>query len=170
MPDAASVKLVVFDVDGVLTDGSIFVGDTGAEFKRFHVRDGLAIQAATSVGLKVGVISARSTPAVTLRMNELKIENVIQGMRDKGEGLDKLCSRAQVDLEDTAYLGDDLYDLPAMVRCGYPMAVADAAEEVRTAASYVTRAAGGRGAVREAVEHILKAQGLWDAVLERYGI
>lgn len=165
-----SIKLIIFDVDGVLTDGAIIVNDQGVESKHFHVRDGFAIRAAMSVGLKIGVLTGRSSRCVNLRMTEIGVDLLLQGAKDKAVGLETLCQRAGVDLEETAYVGDDLVDLPAMLRCGYPIAVADAVAEVRDEASYVTAAPGGRAAAREVIEHILKAQGRWDEVLEQYGV
>ncbi len=166
----SSIKLLVFDVDGVLTDGSIVVDDHGVESKRFHVRDGFAIRAAMSLGLKVGVLTGRSARAVTLRVAELGIDLFIQQVREKANGFKTLCQLAGVALEDTAYLGDDLVDLPAMLLSGYPMAVADAVTEVRLEAQFVTNAPGGHAAAREAIEHILKAQGRWDQVTDRYTV
>lgn len=168
MSDPASVKLIVFDVDGVLTDGTIIVDDTGRESKRFHVRDGFAMRAAISVGVKVAVLTGRSSRAVTLRMMDLGIDLFLQGVHDKAAGLETLCRMAEVDPADTAYLGDDLIDLPAMRQCGYPMAVADASPPVREIAKYTTAQPGGHAAARDAIEHILKAQNLWDEVVKRY--
>jgi len=170
MSELSAIKLLIFDVDGVLTDGSIIVNDQGIESKRFHVRDGFAMKAAMSLGLQVGVLTGRSTRAVTLRMIDLGIDLLIQGVADKAIGFETLCQQARVDPEEAAYLGDDLIDLPAMLRSGYPMAVADAVQEVRTEARYVTRVPGGHAAARDAIEHILKAQGRWDEVVEQYAI
>ena len=166
----SNISLIVFDVDGVLTDGSVIVNDLGVEAKRFFVRDGFAMRAAMTLGVQIGVITGRTSRTVTLRMTELGVTLVHQGMKDKAMALETLCQRAGVTLEETAYMGDDLIDLPAMVRCGYPMAVADAVEEVQAVARYVTEASGGRGAAREAIEHILKAQSRWDELVEQYGV
>lgn len=168
MPTLDTIKFIVFDVDGVLTDGAIIVDDHGIESKRFHVRDGFGLKAAMLGGLKVGVLTGRSTRAVALRMIELGIDLLAQGVSDKRIGLEQLCQRAGVLPEETAYVGDDLIDLPAMMLCGYAVAVADAVAEVREQAAFVTAAAGGRGAAREAIEHVLKAQGKWDEVIDRY--
>lgn len=170
MGQPKDIQLLVLDVDGVLTDGSIYVNDDGLEMKRFHVRDGLAISAAQRVGLKIGILSGRSTRAVTLRMQQLQVQYLLQGCKDKEQGLEDLCAQAHVDLSKAAYLGDDLIDLRAMLRCGYPMAVADAVEEVRREAKYVTQAHGGHGAVREAIEMLLKAQNRWDKLVDTYVI
>lgn len=170
MPNPKVIKLIVFDVDGVLTDGSVIVDGDGREYKRFHVRDGLAIKAAMALGLKVGVLSGRASRAVSMRMADLGVKLVVQGADSKAIAFETLCQQAGVLPEQTAFVGDDLIDLPAMVRCGYPMAVANAVHEVRAAAAYVTQAPGGHAAGREAIEHLLDAQGLWDQVVERYGI
>jgi len=122
------------------------------------------------VGLKVGILTSRASRAVTLRMIELGIDLVMQGARNKLVGLETLCQRAEVPPESTAFVGDDLLDLPALTRCGYPIAVADAVAEVREAASYTTSAPGGRGAAREAIEHILKKQNLWAQVVKHYSL
>jgi 3-deoxy-D-manno-octulosonate 8-phosphate phosphatase (KDO 8-P phosphatase) len=164
------IQMIVFDVDGVLTDGSITIDDAGQETKRFFVRDGSGIAAALRVGLKVAVITGRSSRAVNHRIRELRIPYLLQGCLDKARGLETLCAEAGVQPEHCAYLGDDLVDLPAMLRCGYRMAVADAVAEVREEAHYTTTTPGGRGAAREAIEHIIKGQGKWEQVLERYGL
>jgi len=164
------IRLIIFDVDGVLTDGSIIISDSGVESKRFNVRDGLAIRAAMACGLKVGILTSRASRALTLRTVEIGVDLVVQRAPNKVIGLETLCQRAGVMPEEAAYVGDDLVDLPAMLRCAYPIAVADAVEEVKAEASYVTSARGGHGAAREAIEHILKEQNKWDEVVERYGI
>lgn len=168
MKSANEIKMIVLDVDGVLTDGSILVDDDGREHKRFYVRDGFAMKAAVSLGLKVGVITGRASRSVTSRMNELGVEFYMHRVKDKGAAIEAMAAKAGVAVNEIAYVGDDLIDLPAMRRCGYPMAVGDAAEEVRAAAVYVTQNRGGRGAVREAIEHLLKAQGKWAELTERY--
>lgn len=168
--NAANIKMIVFDVDGVMTDGGIYVDDRGTEMKRFHVRDGFAVRAAKAVGLKIGVLTGRSTGAVNLRMTELGVDVLMQGCSDKAIGFENVCRQASVLPREAAYVGDDLIDLPAMLLCGYPIAVADAVDEVRAEAEFVTQKPGGHGAVREAVEHLLKLQGKWDEVVERYVI
>lgn len=168
--NAANIKMIVFDVDGVMTDGGIYLDDRGTEMKRFHVRDGFAVRAAKGVGMKIGVLTGRSTGAVNLRMTELGVDVLLQGCSDKAIGFENVCRQAGVLPREAAYVGDDLIDLPAMLLCGYPIAVADAVEEVRAEAQFVTQKPGGHGAVREAVEHLLKLQGKWDEVVERYVI
>lgn len=165
------IKLLLADVDGVLTDGSIVLDSLGNETKMFHVRDGSGIVAWQKLGLKFGVITGRPSRVTTLRAAELRIEFVEQcGAMDKVQALENIGTRAGVDLSCIAFIGDDLADLPVLTRVGYPIAVADAAPEVRGVAKYVTPSPGGRGAVREAIEHILKAAGRWDEVLESYGV
>jgi 3-deoxy-D-manno-octulosonate 8-phosphate phosphatase (KDO 8-P phosphatase) len=165
-----SISMIVFDVDGTLTDGGLVYDSTGGEIKRFHVRDGFAFTAALSVGVKIGVITARQSPIVTRRMAELNVPFVMQGQRDKKIAIETLCQQAGLLPEQVAYVGDDILDLPALLMCGYPIAVADAVEEVKYVAKYVTQLPGGHGAARDAIEHILKAQGKWEAVVDQFGI
>ncbi len=170
MPKLTAIKLMIFDVDGVLTDGSIILDDQGRESKRFHVRDGFAIKAVMSLGLRVGVITGRASRVVTLRMQELGVQLYLQEVHDKAIGLETLCARAGLEAQEVAYMGDDLIDLPAMLRCGYPMAVADAVVEVREVAKFTTQTRGGHGAAREGIEHILRSQGRWKELLEKYEV
>lgn len=162
------VKLLVLDVDGVMTDGSILLDDHGRETKRFHVRDGLGVKLAMTNGIAIAIATARVSRATTHRAKELGIAHVEQAATDKRRAMEHLCRRLGVELRDAAYLGDDLPDLPALAIAGYPMAVADAADEVKAAAKHVTLARGGRGAVREAVEHLLKADGRWEQAIASY--
>jgi 3-deoxy-D-manno-octulosonate 8-phosphate phosphatase (KDO 8-P phosphatase) len=158
--DPNHITLLVLDVDGVLTDGSIIVDERGCESKQFHVRDGLGIKAWRRMGFSAALLSARSSPAVEHRARELGIDLVVQGVMDKSRGLDTLLSRAGVDVSRVAYVGDDWLDVPVLRRVGYPVVVADADAFTRQFARYVTRAPGGRGAVRETVEHLLYAKDL----------
>lgn len=167
--DPAKVELLVLDVDGVLTDGSILLDDDGRETKRFNIRDGLGLRVWMRLGFKAAVITGRTGGAVKHRMAELGIEDVVQGSQRKGEALAGLAVRTGVGLDRIACIGDDWPDLAVMRRVGYPMAVADADPRVRAAAVYVTKSPGGRGAVREAVEHLLDAKGLMDRALALYG-
>jgi len=167
--DAPNIKLFLTDVDGVLTDGSILLGSDGGEYKRFHVRDGAAIAILQKLGIRTGVLSGRTSEVTPRRAKELGMEFVVQcSAMHKAEALEDLCADADIDPAEVAYIGDDLADLPVLRRVGYPMAVADAAAEVRDVARYVTRRPGGRGAVREAIEHLLKQMGRWDDVLDAY--
>lgn len=170
MTETSNIKMIIFDVDGVLTDGTILIDDHGVETKRFHVRDGMAIRMAQQMGLKVAALTSRTTRAVSLRLGELGVDPVLQGATDKAVGLETICRETGVLPEQCAYVGDDLLDLPALLRCGLPVAVADAVEEVKAEAKHVTAAPGGHGAAREVIEHILKAQGRWDEMLKRYGV
>jgi 3-deoxy-D-manno-octulosonate 8-phosphate phosphatase (KDO 8-P phosphatase) len=162
------IRLLVMDVDGVLTDGSIVYDDEGRELKRFNVRDGLGINVWMRLGREAAVLSARRSEAVALRMAELGVTMVVQGSGDKGASIERLCAEAGVGLEETAFIGDDLPDLGAMRRVGYAIAPADAEARVREAASFVTRAGGGRGCVREAVMHLLEREGLLGQALSQY--
>lgn len=164
------IQLLLLDVDGVLTDGSILLDSDGRDLKRFYVRDGSAIVMWRKCGLKVGILTGRPSLVTTHRAAELKIDLVSQGKAmEKLAAYEDLCRRAGVTDERVAYIGDDLADLPVLRRVAYPMAPADAVEEVRGVAKYVTERPGGRGAVREAVEHLLKKMNRWNDVLERYG-
>lgn len=167
-PSAKQVQLLIFDVDGVLTDGVVAYTETGDELKHFHIRDGLGIVAALRVGLQIAVITSRTSQLVARRMGELGVQHLVQGCKDKPAAVAKLCAKLQLDAAAVAYLGDDLVDLGAMRGVGYPMAVADAAAELREMAAYVTTLPGGRGAAREAIEHVLKAQGKWAQVVHHY--
>ncbi len=169
-PDPTAVRMIVFDVDGVLTDGAITYHSGGGESKNFHTKDGLGLRAAMQAGLDVAVITARTSSIVARRMEELGIRDLVQGCNDKAKEITGLSRASGVPLSATAYLGDDLVDLPAMRRVGYPMAVADAADELREMAAFVTRRRGGRGAAREAVEHILQAQGKWEQIVNGYRV
>lgn len=166
--DPAALRLLVLDVDGVMTDGSIIVDDLGRETKRFHVRDGLGIRIWQRLGGQVAIITGRSSQVVTRRAAELGITEVHQDVRDKGTALRAVFERTNASAATTAALVDDLVDLPLVRGVGYPMAVADAAPEVRRAARFVTSLAGGRGAVREAIEHLLVAQGRWDEAVSLF--
>ncbi|MHC4994601.1 MAG: KdsC family phosphatase [Planctomycetota bacterium] len=170
-PDPAPVQLLLLDVDGVLTDGSIFIDSRGHELKRFFVRDGSLIVAWKRAGFQVGVITGRPSQVTTRRLAEFGIDLVSQGpAAGKLEAYDQLRRRAGVSNDaEVAYMGDDLADLPVLDRVGYPLAPADACDEVRDAAAYVTELPGGRGAVRQAIEHLLKSKGLWAKVLAHYG-
>jgi len=163
------LKLILLDVDGVLTDGSILVDGDGNETKRFNVKDGLAIKAAQSVGVPVGIISARHSRATARRARELDIEIVEQASKDKAAAMRAIVKGLKIKPASVVFVGDDLADLGVMKAVGYPIAVADAAEPVRQIARYVTTQPGGRGAVREAIEHVLHEADLWAQVLARYG-
>lgn len=165
---ARKIKLLVFDVDGVLTAGQLFIGAGGEAVKAFHAQDGLGINAAHRAGLKTAIITGRESEMVTRRGQELNIIDVCQGAADKVDRLDDLAARHGLSRDQIAYAGDDLNDLAPLTAVGLACAVANAAPEVKAAAHYVTARKGGEGAVREIVEFILKAQGKWQAVVESY--
>jgi len=166
--DPATVRLLVLDVDGVLTDGSIMLDDTGRELKRFHARDGVGLRVWGRLGFSTAIITGRVGGAVRHRMAELGITELIMGARDKEAPLRDLALRTGVPPAEMAFVGDDWPDLAPMSLVGYPIAVADATAAVRQAAALVTAAPGGRGAVREAVEHLLVAKGLLGTAIGVY--
>lgn len=156
------IRLLCLDVDGVLTDGGISIDDAGHEQKRFHVRDGAAMRMWSRLGLEIAVITGRNGMALRHRLRELGVRHVISGSKEKGGAFEGLLSELGMKAEDAAMIGDDLPDLPILRRCGLPVAVRDASPEVISVARFVTARPGGSGAVRDTVEHILKAQGRWD--------
>ena len=162
---AAKVRVLVLDVDGVLTDGSLYLGDNAVEYKAFYSRDGHGIKLLMASGVQVAVITGRRSQVVTDRMAALGVTHVYQGEDRKGPIFNALLETLTLEAEQAAYVGDDLVDLPVMTRCGLSVAVADADPRVLRAASFTTRCAGGRGAVREVCELILAAQGNLDSAL-----
>ncbi len=165
---AAAVELLCLDVDGVMTDGSIRIDDNAVETKRFHVRDGMGIRIWTRLGYHVALITGRSGHSVRHRAAELGIEHVIQASDDKAASLDAVLAKLSLQPAQTAILGDDLPDLAMLRMAGYPMAVADAVAEVLQVAAFVTTHAGGDGAVREAIEHLLSAKGRWNEAVDLF--
>ncbi len=159
------IALLLLDVDGVLTDGVIAVDDRGVETKHFHVRDGSGLSLWRKAGKQAAILSGRRAAAVDHRAAELGISPVIQGAADKYEPFRSLLSDLELDASQVCYMGDDLADLPVLGAVGLAACPADAAVEVQGVAHVVTRATGGRGAVRELVEMILKHQGAWDRLL-----
>ncbi len=159
------ICLVLSDVDGVLTDGAITIDNSGVESKSFSVRDGLAIKLWQQSGFTFGILTARNSQVVKLRASELGVTIVRQGFRDKLPAAREIFAQLGVQPEQVCYIGDDLPDLPVLYEVGLPVAVADAAPEVREAAEWVTNTKGGRGAVRELIERLLKAKGLWENCL-----
>lgn len=160
----AKVKLFLCDVDGVLTDASVFVGSAG-EIKRFNIRDGLGIVSLRESGVRVGWISSRPSSATTIRARELHVDFLHQAKGSKVAAVDDILAKAGATWDEVCFVGDDIVDLGAMQRAGVAVAVGDAVEEAKAAAHYVTKATGGNGAVREIAEMILKAQQKWDAVI-----
>jgi len=166
---AKSVRCIVLDVDGVLTDGRIVMDDRGTEWKSFDVRDGLRIVMARKRGMKVVFLTGRESAAVSRRAAELSVDHVFQGVRDKAEAMSSLLRETGLGRERVAYLGDDIPDLPAMRAAGLAGAVSDAAPEVLDASDWRSRRAGGKGAAGEFIEFILQSQGLWEEALEGEG-
>jgi 3-deoxy-D-manno-octulosonate 8-phosphate phosphatase (KDO 8-P phosphatase) len=160
-PRASRIRLLVLDVDGVLTDGGLVYCASGEETKRFNVHDGLALVAARKAGLQIAVLSSRASAAVTRRMTELGVSEVHQGVGDKAGALAALCKRLGIPTSAVAMMGDDLPDLAALGQVGLALAPANAVAEVKRAAHWVARRRGGDGAVREAVEMLLKARRAW---------
>lgn len=165
---ASRVRLLLFDVDGVLTDGVVVMHADGTESKGFHIRDGAAMVWAQRCGLSVGLLSSRASGATTQRAAQLAIRLVIQGVADKLAAYHGILQDAGLSDDAVAYMGDDLVDLPVLARAGLSAAPADAVPEVRDRVHWVSRCTGGRGAVREFVEMVLRAQERWDEVVRRF--
>ena len=192
---AKKIKLLLFDVDGVMTDGTIwlFPAPTGAqrstddqarahadkggfgiisqsviEAKGFHAHDGSGMSMARIGGLKLGIITKRISETVALRARDLKLEHVYQGAHDKVSAFEEILQKEHLDAKQAAYVGDDVIDLPVMRCCGLAIATANAREEVKAEAHYVTKHRGGEGACRDAVEYILRAQGTWEEAVNKY--
>lgn len=190
MPDAKSrakkIKLLLFDVDGVLTDGKLFFVPTarqenrGAaggldltsqgsiEVKGFHAHDGVAISLARVAGIKTGLITKRASETVAVRARDLKLNHIYQGIQDKLGAFREILAREKLTAAEACFVGDDVIDLPVMWNCGFAVAVANARDEVKKDAHYVTKHSGGDGALRDAVEFILKSQGRLKKVVEEY--
>lgn len=162
------IRLILSDVDGVLTDGGVIFDNQGIETKRFFIRDGMGIKLWQQAGHRFGIVTGRSSHIVQLRAAELNIDLVRQGMSEKTSAVEEILRQLNLDWQQLCYIGDDLPDLPVIRRAGLGVAVADAAAEVRERADYVTTAVGGAGAVRELVEMILKEQRRWDDLIQRY--
>jgi YrbI family 3-deoxy-D-manno-octulosonate 8-phosphate phosphatase len=162
------IELLLLDVDGVLTDGSIVYGDNDVEVKAFHVRDGSGLKIWEKEGKRAGIITGRRSRVVEIRAAELGIHPVLQGVGDKFAAYDALLTQFGLKPEQACFIGDDVPDLPVLCDCGLGVAVADACADVVTRAHHVTRARGGRGAVRETIELILRCQGRWQGVVDHY--
>ncbi|HEV7746290.1 MAG TPA: HAD family hydrolase [Pyrinomonadaceae bacterium] len=165
---ASHIKLLLMDCDGVLTDGRLWLTEDGDEQKSFNTHDGLGLSLLHRAGLKSGIITGRTSRAVARRARELGVEFVYQGKPDKTAAFEEILQQADVSEGEVAFIGDDLPDIPLMNRVELSVAVADAVEETRSAANYVTQARGGRGAVREVIELILKSQGRWHDLVDDY--
>ena len=163
------IKMILLDMDGVMTDGKIIYGSQDLEIKEFDVRDGFAIHVVRKAGLKVGVISGRESEVVARRMGELGVDVVYQNRYEKTWPYREIRKKFNLRDEEIAYIGDDLFDLGVLCQVGLSLAPADAPREVKKAVHYVTRSRGGQGAVREMIELILKGQGKWDGLVEELG-
>lgn len=156
---AQSIRLLCLDVDGVLTDGGLWIDDRGREFKRFDVRDGLGVRRWIESGGEIAAITGRPGASVRHRLGELGVDRLVTASGDKVAAVQRLLAELGLDWSETAMIGDDLPDLPVLERCALGIAVADAVDEVKAAAEWTTSRSGGRGAVREAIERLLSAQG-----------
>lgn len=168
MNDVSRIRLIVLDVDGVLTDGTLYYGPEGEAMKGFSARDGMGISLARLGGLKTAVLTGRRSPMVERRTAELHMDYVLQGVGDKLPRLQQLCQETGFSLSDIAYMGDDLNDVEVIRQAGLGAAPADGCQEARQAAAFIASCGGGRGAVRELVEYILKEQGRWQGLLQKY--
>jgi 3-deoxy-D-manno-octulosonate 8-phosphate phosphatase (KDO 8-P phosphatase) len=165
---ARDVRMIVFDVDGVLTDGSLFYDNQGQEYKAFNSRDGHGIKMLRASGVKTGIITGRTSQIVLHRARNLGIEHIYQGAEDKLEALQSLLQETGLTPDQIAYMGDDVVDLPVLNRCGLAITVPDAPDEVKARSHVVTQAGAGRGAAREVCELIMRAQGTWASQMALY--
>lgn len=165
---AKNIKLLVLDVDGVLTDGQIVFGQDGELMKNFHCHDGMGITIAHQAGLRTAIITGRESRIVALRSSELKIQDVYQGSMNKKDAFAALLDKYKLTAQEAAYVGDDVMDLPLMAQAGLACAVANAVPEVKRHAHFIADRKGGQGAVREIVELLVKAQGKWDEIVDTY--
>ena len=168
---ARDIRMLVLDVDGVLTAGQIFLHDSGEQLKAFHVRDGHGMKLLQRAGIEVAIITGRTSRVVEVRAQELGIKHVIQGSLNKGESMQRLCHDAGLIASACAFMGDDLVDLPAMALCGFTMAPANAHQGVLQAVDWISDYPGGSGAVRQACEGLILACGKWEKVIQKpYGV
>jgi 3-deoxy-D-manno-octulosonate 8-phosphate phosphatase (KDO 8-P phosphatase) len=165
---AGKIRLILLDSDGVLTDGGITLCSDGCEIRSFHVHDGFGIRLARQAGLTLGIISGRASPVLEKRAAELGITEVHQRVLDKAGRLDDMLERFDMTAEEVCFIGDDLIDLAVMQRVGFAAAPSDAQPAVKEAAHYVAEHGGGKGAVREVIEIVLRASGKWDEALQRF--
>ena len=162
------IRCLVLDVDGVLTKGEITYTSSGEELKTFHAKDGMGLAIAHAMGLQTAIITGRTSSIVERRAKELKISHVQMGSHNKSAGLQVVLDTLQVESQEVAYMGDDLNDLGVMSRVGLAMTPQDGVPEIKDIAHYICQANGGEGAVREAVEYILKREGLWEEAVRKY--
>ncbi|HIU63840.1 MAG TPA: HAD hydrolase family protein [Candidatus Avacidaminococcus intestinavium] len=168
MAKSEKIKLLALDVDGVLTDGGLFIGAEGESAKKFHAQDGMGITCALRNGLLIALITGRQSKIVASRAAELNVTEVYQGVKNKAQLLTTLAEKHGLTLEEVAYMGDDLNDLPALVLAGLSCAPQNAVKEVKERVHYIAAASGGNGAVREIIEVILRARGLWKQIVADY--
>ncbi|MFH1411326.1 MAG: HAD hydrolase family protein [Candidatus Omnitrophota bacterium] len=165
---AKKIKALVMDVDGILTDGRIIYGTYGDEIKNFDVNDGLGIMLAKRAGLKCIILTAKASRTVRKRAKELRIDKVYENFHYKIHALTKIMNKFKLKSDEICFMGDDVIDIPVLKRVGLAVTVPNAMDEVKTYAHYMTKKSGGRGAVREVCDFIIKAQGLWNGVTKRY--
>ena len=168
MQRAANIRLVIFDVDGVLTDGSLFLGDDGQEYKAFNSRDGHGMKMLRASGVEIGIITGRTSQVVSFRMESLGIQHVYQGQLDKLPAFEELLQHLSLKPEQVAYVGDDVVDLPILIRAGLAVAVQDAHPLVKQHSHWTTPNRGGRAAARDVCELIMQAQGTLESQLNHY--
>jgi len=167
MGKAEDIKLVILDVDGVMSDGRIVIDDNGVQSRNFDIKDGMGVVALQMLGVEVAIITSKHSGAVRYRAEELKIKRFYEGVKKKTEAYAEILEDMKITDAEVCYVGDDLVDLSMMKRVGLPVAVADAVPDVLEHAAYITSARGGYGAVREVAEMILKAQGKWEKLLSK---
>ena len=167
-PNLSEIKMLIMDVDGVLTNGTIIINSDGSESKQFNIQDGHGVKMWHRCGLKTAILSGRSSQATIARAQQLSIEHVLEGCKQKLPAFETLLGEVGLTAAEVAYIGDDLLDLPLVKRAGLGVAVADAVNELKQAADLVTSVGGGGGAVRELIEYILKSTGKWQSLVERY--
>ena len=165
---AKKIKFIIFDIDGVFTDGGIFIDDNGIEIKAFNILDGQGIKLLQQTPVQVGIISGRNSPSVMVRAQQLGIRHVFLGHLNKLPVYENLCASQNMNDQEMAFVGDDLPDLAILKRVGLPITVPNAVSDVKAATPFVTKANGGNGAVREICEAIMRAQGTWNDVLKKY--
>jgi 3-deoxy-D-manno-octulosonate 8-phosphate phosphatase (KDO 8-P phosphatase) len=162
------IKLLILDVDGVMTDGRIIMDNEGKEIKNFDVRDGHGIKILQRYGIKVAILTGRQSKVVEYRAKDLEIDDVYQGAFNKKDVFEKILKKHKLSVGEAAFMGDDIVDIPVLKRVGFSAAVADALDVVKKSVDYITRNKGGRGAVRELCEMILQAQGKWPEIAAKY--
>jgi len=165
---AKNIKLVIFDVDGVLTDGSLFYGDDGQEYKAFNSRDGHGMKMLQETGVQIGIITGRTSDVVLHRMKNLNVQHIYQGRLEKLPAFEELINKLEIDIEHVAYVGDDVVDLPIMIRVGLAITVPGAHDLAKQHSHWITTQRAGAGAARDICEMIMKAQGTYDAAMAKY--